>query len=214
MEKVQIKKAVEELLKNAPKRKFSQSIDLIINLKDINLKKPEEQLDLFVTLPHKRGKEIKVAAFVGPELVDEATKECNTVIKAADFKSYDPKKAKKLASENDMFIAQANVMKDVAVQFGRVFGPRNKMPNPKAGAVVAPSASLKPLVERLQKVVRVTAKKSPVVHVMIAKENQPMEEIVNNIHTTYNYVMHALPKEKNNIKNVYLKLTMSKPVKV
>lgn len=214
MDKKQITAALEKLKKDAPKRNFDQSIDLIINLKDLDFKKPDHQVDIFVTLHHTRGKPIRVGALVGPELADQAEQECNVTVKAADFKSYDPKKVKALAKQNDMFIAQANVMKDVAGAFGRVLGPRNKMPNPKAGAVVPPGANLKALVERLQKVVRVSAKKSPVIHVMVGKEKQNDAEVVDNILTIYNQVVHALPQEKNNVKEIFLKMTMSKPVKL
>lgn len=214
MDKKQITAALEKLKKEAPKRKFSQSIDLIINLKDLDFKKPDHQVDVFVNLHYNRGKKVNVGAFVGPELIDQAKKECDVAIISDDFKSYDAKKVKTLAKQNDIFIAQGNVMKDVAANFGRVLGPRNKMPNPKAGAVVPPGANLKTLVERLQKVVRVSAKKSPVVQVMVGKESQPESEIIDNIITIYNQVKHALPQEENNIKDVRLKLTMSKTVKV
>jgi large subunit ribosomal protein L1 len=214
MDKKQITVALEKVKKDAPKRNFDQSIDLIINLKDLDFKKPDHQVDIFVTLHHTRGKPVRVGAFVGPELADQAKEECNSFVKSSDFKAYDPKKVKVLAKNNDIFIAQANVMKEVAGSFGRVLGPRNKMPNPKAGAVVPPGANLKQLVERLQKVVRVSAKKSPVVHVMVGKQKQSTEEVVDNILTIYNQVAHALPQEQNNIKESFLKLTMSKPVKI
>lgn len=214
MDKKEITKALEAVKKSASKRNFDQSIDLVINLKDLDFKKPDHQVDIFVTLHHTRGKPIRVGALVGPELADQGKAECNSCVVSGDFKSYSPKMVKQLAKENDIFIAQGNVMKEVAATFGRVLGPRNKMPNPKAGAVVPPGANLKVLVERLQKVVRVTAKKSPVVHVMVGKQGQNEAEVIDNILTVYNQVMHALPQEKNNIKDAYLKLTMSKPVKI
>ena len=60
-------------------------------------------------------------------------------------------KIKKLAGEYDFFVAQANIMPQVATVFGKVLGPRGKMPNPKAGCVVPPKSQLGPLKERLGK---------------------------------------------------------------
>ena len=47
MNKDQIKKALTELRANPKKRNFDQSIDFIANLKDINIKKTEENVDVF-----------------------------------------------------------------------------------------------------------------------------------------------------------------------
>src|SRR3989344_2116889 len=157
MNKEDFKKAVEELKKNSPKRKFAQSYDLIINLKDIDLKVPEQQVELWAPLPHSTGKQTKICALVGGELAEQAKKACDFVVINDEFKLYaaDKKKVKKLASECSYFIAQANIMQDIAKTFGRVLGPRGKMPNPKAGCVVPPNANLAQLVERLKKTTRV-----------------------------------------------------------
>src|SRR3989344_2621417 len=84
------------------------------------------------------------------------------------------------------------------------------MPNPKAGCVVPPNASLRPLNERLQNMIRVSVKQKPYFQCMIGKEDQKDEEIIDNIMSIYNAVIHALPNEENNVKEVMLKLTMSK----
>ena len=62
--------------------------------------------------------------------------------------------------------------------------------------------------------VRLNAKKNLALQCAVGSENQPDEEVAENLLAVYNTVMKALPQEKNNIKNVMLKLTMSKPVKV
>ena len=48
MDKSQLQKAIEEVRKNSTKRNFKQSFDLIINLKNLDLKKPEHQIELFI----------------------------------------------------------------------------------------------------------------------------------------------------------------------
>ena len=215
MEKEQTFSAIEKAKDISNKRNFQQSFDLIINLKGLDLKKPEHQVDIFVTLPHSKGKKSKICALVGPELEEQAKQFCDSVITSEHFEKYkDKKEIRKLANSFDFFIAQANIMPKVATVFGRVFGPRRKMPNPKAGCVVPPNASLKPLYEKLQKTVRASAKTSPLVQCAIGTENMSSNEIVENGMAVYNSLIHILPNEIHNIRDVYVKLTMGRPVKV
>ena len=216
MDKKDFKEAIGKARSISTKRKFKQSVDLVINLKDINLKNPAHQLDLFVPLPHPKGKETKICAIVGPELSTQAKEACNTVITDADFEKYarDKKLTKKLATEHHFFIAQANLMAEIAKNFGRILGPKGKMPNPKAGCVVPPNANLKQLTERLQKTIRVTAKVQLSVKCLVGNEAMNDAEILDNIMAVYNNVIHHLPSEENNVRSVFIKLTMGRIVKV
>lgn len=213
MEKQAVEKAVKEL--RQCKKKFSQSYDLIFNLKGIDLKKTENQVDFFVVLPHSKGK-AKICALVGPELKAEAEAVCDFVIEEKDFDKYakDKKLTKKLASEHAYFIAQANIMPKVAAAFGKVFGPRKKMPNPKAGCIVPPKANLKPLYEKLQKTIVIIAKEKPIIQLTVGNESMKDEEVTANIMLIYDQLIHHLPDEKNNLGKVFVKLTMSKPVRL
>ncbi len=212
MEKEQIQKALQELAQQ-PKRKFTQSYDLIINLKNIDIK--TNPLDFFVPLPYPQGKVVKVAAFVAQELAEPASKFCDLAIKESDFPQYANKKAaKKLAGEYDYFIAQANLMPKVAAGFGKALGTRGKMPNPKLGCVVPPTANLDALTKKLRQAVRLQAKKATNMQCLVGKEDQPAEQVLENILTIYNTIVKQLPNEQQNIREVLLKLTMGKPVKL
>jgi large subunit ribosomal protein L1 len=215
MDKNQVLQALEGLKKSQEKRKFTQSVDLIVALKDLDFKKTEQQVDFFVTLHHDTGKKKKICAFVGPELIDESKQACDQTITVDEFSKYTKQKAKKLAQEYDFFIAQATVMTKVAAAFGRYLGVRGKMPNPKAGCVVPPKgAALKALNERLQKTIKVSARKIPIIQLRIGTESMNTEHVADNIVYVYDQLIHHLPGERNNIKAVYVKLTMGKPVKL
>lgn len=213
-------KEVEEALKKAKdisqKRNFKQTIDLIINLKELNLKSSDNQLNLFMTLPHPTGKQVKVCGLVGPELADHAKEVFDNVVNADDFDKYakDAKLTKKLADDYDYFVAQANIMPKVATAFGRVLGTRGKMPNPKAGCVVPPSANLKPLYKNLQRTAKIIVKSVPIVQCRVGNEDSPEKDVIENVMAIYDNVIHHLPNEQDNIKNVIVKLTMGPAVVV
>ena len=211
MNKEDFKQAIEHLKKTSQKRNFKQSIDLIINFRDLDLKKPEHQVELWVQLPHGKGRQTKICAIVGQELLAQAKESCDIAITKDDFPAYDKKVVKSLARKYDFFIAQMNLMGEVAKIFGRVLGPKGKMPNPKAGCVVPPNTNLKALVESLKKTVEVKAKAQPSVKVIIGKEDFANEQILDNVMAVYDAVVKKLPNEEKNVKNVLLKLTMGKP---
>jgi len=216
MNKNEALEVIKNLRKDHQKKKFVQMVDLVINLQDLDFKKPEHQIDFYITLPHSTGKKKNIAALVDVDLFDEAKNSCDTVIPLYQFEEYakDKKKIKKLAKYNDFFIAQSTIMTKIAATFGRVLGPKNKMPNPKAGCVVLPKTNLKPLYDKLQKTVRILARNKPIVQVAIGREDMSDEQLADNLFTVYDQLIHHLPKERNNLKSLFIKTTMSPAKKV
>jgi len=211
MDKAQILKALEQLKDD--KKKFVQSYDLIITLKDINTK--TAPVDAVVVLPHSRGKVTKICAVVGQELAEQAGQHCDRVIRETELTKYrDNKAAKKLAGEYDFFVAQVTLMPQIAQVLGRSFGPRGKMPNPKAGCVVSPTGSMAAVKERLQKTVHMKSRDSLALQCIIGSEQMKIEEVADNVLAVVTQVSKVLPAEDQNVKAVYVKKTMSKPIKV
>ncbi|MDD5651129.1 MAG: 50S ribosomal protein L1 [Candidatus Nanoarchaeia archaeon] len=216
MEKKEILEAIKALREENVKRNFSQSLDLIINLKGIDLKREDQKVDQYLALPHERGKPIKVCAFVDKQLLKNAKENCDLVIVNDDFPNYakSKKDAKKIANECSFFISQVNVMAEVAKTFGRTLGSRGKMPNPKAGCVVPGNIDLKPIVTKLKKTVRVTTRSEPTLKVFVGTEAMKDEDLVENIDFVCTHITEALAQGKNNIKNIILKFTMGKPYEI
>jgi len=205
-----IKKTLEEL-KSEPSKKFKQSIDAIFILKNLDLKKSDHQIDIFVELTKDRGRKNKICAIVGPELAEEAKRVCDKVILDSEFDQYKKKNlGKKLAREFDFFIGQANIMPKIAAIFGRTLGPKGKMPNPKAGCILPPKATIEPLFKKLQKTIRINVKTQLHFSVSVGNEESNMDDVAENIMTLYNGIAKAVAQEKENIKKVCVKKTMSK----
>src|SRR3989339_1074023 len=105
MDKTKILESIKKARDASSKKKFNQTFDLVINLKDLNLKNPQQKLDLFVVLPNGTGKKRKLCALVDNALYTDANKTFDRVILKEDFPNVTPKEAKKIASEYDFFIA-------------------------------------------------------------------------------------------------------------
>lgn len=208
-------KVVRLLSNSEEKKKFTQTIDVAINLKDLNLKNADDKVDFFDDLPHP-VRSAKVCAIVGPELLDQARENADFVITADEIDSYKDKvkEIKKLAKEHDFFVAQANIMPKMAMVFGKILGSRGKMPNPKAGCVLPPKGNLAGLKERFSKKIRIQVKNDLVVHTIIGSEADDEKQLAENLHALVDHLVHHLPKGHNNLKSLYIKKTMGKPVKV
>jgi len=215
MEKSIILESVKKLREISKKRNFNQSIDIIVNLSNVDIKKPEQKVDTFMILPYSKGKAVKTCALVSNELATQARTIFDKTITNEEFHKYNDKKLlKQLATDYDFFIAQANLMGQIATVFGKALGPRGKMPNPKAGCVVANVVQLMPLKERLQKTIHLQTKNDVSMKASIGTESMKDDELAENIHYIYNALIHLLPQEKNNIKSILLKTTMGIPVSI
>ncbi len=214
MNKNQILETIKKVRESSKKRNFSQSFDVIINLKDLDLKKPDHKLNGFTQIPHGKGKKVKVCGLVGDALINDAKENCNFAISKENFGSYDKRKFKKVIQENDYFIAQADIMPEIAKVFGRFLGTAGKMPNPKAGMIVPPKGSTKAIVEKLQKTVRIATKNELAVKCGVGLETLEDEKLADNIEAVYKEVIHLLPLHEQNIKSIFIKTTMSKSVEV
>ncbi|MEK6841913.1 MAG: hypothetical protein AABX91_02060 [Nanoarchaeota archaeon] len=203
--KKDLEKALVELRKGE-ERKFNQTADLIINLQKFDQKK--NQVNLFVNVPFKI-KDKKICAFL------EVKNENVETITPEQFKRYsDKKELKNLVKRFDFFIAQASVMPRVATTFGKVLGPAGKMPSPQLGIVMDANAKE---IEEIKKKVENSVKiriKEPSIKLAIGKQSMKDSEIIENIFSVYNAVLKILPKEVENVKNIEVKFTMTKPQKV
>ncbi|HIP90179.1 MAG TPA: 50S ribosomal protein L1, partial [Candidatus Nanopusillus sp.] len=96
-------KTVQLVLEKSKKRRFPQTFELIVNLKPTyDLRKSENVVVDYVELPKGRGKKVRVAAIVGPELEKVAKEIFDEVITKENLKEFaqDKRKAKEFAKRN------------------------------------------------------------------------------------------------------------------
>ncbi len=206
---MQPSEAIEKLRKTSKDRNFKQTFDLIFSLRDVDMKKPENHIKTQVLLPHGRGKPVKVCCIVD-KMVSKVKEISDTVVTKKELRGLpkDKKSISELVKGHEYFLAEVTLMVDVGKILGRYLGPKGKMPKP-----MPPNSDPKPLIERAKKSVRIFAT-NPTIQCGIGTEKMKDEEIEENLKTVHEEVVKQLPKGRNQIKNVYLKLTMSKPLEV
>ena len=207
-----IVEAVKEAKARAKPRNFTQTVEMAVNLKDIDLKKPENRFKLEVVLPHGRGKEPKIAVIADGAVAEAAKKLGLDVISGEQLEELakSPREARKVAKNYDFFIAAAPLMPKIGRYLGRYLGPRNKMPQ-----VVPPTmTNLEPIVEKLKRTVRIQLKNNPVVHTRIGTEDMDDEKLAENAEAVLNAILNKLERGENQVRSVYVKTTMGPAVKV
>lgn len=201
---METKQALKEL-RNEKKRKFTQTVDLVMNLKNFDVRK--EALNTFISVPHAGEK--KLAAFLAKpsKLIDTITE--------VDFSKYkEMKDIKKLAKKYDAFLAVAPMMGKVATKFGRVFGPMNRMPSPQAGIITQETDEMiEAMMVKMNKAIRVKNKEMAI-KIPVGKESMSDDELTENIESAIKGLTKALPRGRDNIKEVLVKFTMTKPITI
>ncbi|MHA1410529.1 MAG: 50S ribosomal protein L1 [Candidatus Odinarchaeia archaeon] len=216
VDKKKVINVVKEAKEKAKKRNFVESIDLMVNLVGVNLKNPESRINVELALPHPIHKNPKICVIATGDLAVQAKEAgANIVLNKADLEKYgkNKKEAKKLAKENDFFIAQADLMPLVGRFLGPVIAPRGKMPKPGTG-IVPPTGNIKPVIENSRKLAKISMKKDPVIHLKVGNREMPDEELAENIQAVLNFLEGKLERGKNNIKSAFVKTTMGPPVKL
>ncbi len=191
-------------LRESKKRNFPQTFDLLINLKEFDLKKPENKISEEFPLPNGRGIDAKVIVF-SDMLKDVKTGILNS--SGIEKLGSDVREAKKLARNTDFFLSEPKLMPLIGKLLGRYLAPRGKMPKIISGDV-------NQLVDSLKRSTRIRIKDAPVIQCVVGNENIKDNEISGNIEALLKYLKSRLPKGKTNIGEVMLKLTMSKPVEL
>lgn len=197
--------------RDVKKRNFKQTFDLAINLKNMDLKKPENKIKTEVNLPHV-FKESKIGIFVDNLFSQTKDLENVLVVRKEQIEAYgkNKKEAKKLARECKYFLAEAPLMPSIGRFLGPFLAPLNLMPLP----IPPTTANLKSFVDQKRNVIKIQVKDSPTIHLPVGVEDMKDEDIAENIDAAVKAVIASLPKGKEQVKNIIIKLSMGKPAKV
>ena len=196
---------MQKALESAKKRKFTETVELAINLKDVDLTIPKNRIQDDIILPHGRGKAVRICVIGGGELALKAKAVADLVITPDELGTIadSKKEAKRIAGSIDYFIAEAPLMAVVGKKLGTVLGPRGKMPKP-----IPPGVDPTGMVENLRKSVSIRTKDKITFHAPVGTADMDPVKIAENIDAIIKRVETRLEKGKMNIASSYVKTTM------
>lgn len=202
---------VTEALKNAPERKFAETVEVAINLKELDLTVPKNRLEEEVPLPHGRGRNVRVALFGTPEMCQKVKSVADRTLTPPEFEELfkDKKAAKRLVADVDFFLAEAPLMPTIGKRLGVVLGPRGKMPRP-----IPPGSDPTNLIQALKRSIRVRSKGNRTFHAAVGLRTMPPTELARNIDALLTRVVGKLERGRTNIDSVYVKTTMGPSVRL
>lgn len=200
---------VSKALSLGKPRRFKQSVDLVVVLKDVDLRSPEGRIREIVYLPKKPAKEAEVCVVAEGDMEVKARALAVPVINREDLQKLrgNRKQVKKLAKRCDWVLVMAPLMGLAGGILGPALGPRGKAPTP-----VPPNADIEALVNRFKSAVWVRTKNQPQIMVRVGTEDMRPEDIAENIKAIVSVIENKLGRQK--ISKIYVKKTMGPPVQL
>jgi large subunit ribosomal protein L1 len=211
MDETQVSQKVKEALEQAPPRKFSESIEIAVNLRDMDMSVPANRINEEVILPKGRGKDLRIAVIGSGEMVIKARGVADMVIQPDEIESIadDRRGARKLVRNIDYFVAEAPLMPTIGKRLGVFLGPPGKMPRP-----LPPGSDPSGIVASLRRTVRVRSRDKTTLHIPVGSSKMSAEDITANIIEVMRRIESKTPRGPGNIASVYVKTTMGPSVKV
>lgn len=206
VERARILEAVKAAIEKAPERKFSESVDITVNLKNIDMAQPKNRIDETILLPHGTGRKVGIAVLGKGDITTQAREAgVDLIIGPEEIERLGgaPREARQMASKYRFFLAETAVMPQVGRYLGPRLGPRGRMPMPVPGGM-----DIRPVVERLRNSVKIRTKDKKTFHVKVGSTEMPPEQIAENIDAVLKKVEGALEQGPLNIRSVYIKTTM------
>lgn len=196
------------LVKEITTTKFNASVDVDVRL-GVDPRKADQMVRGVASLPHGTGRELKVLVLCTPDKEQEA-KEAG-----ADYAGLDEyiDKIKGGWLEIDVIVTMPTVMAKVG-QLGRILGPRNLMPNPKAGTVTMDVA--KAVKEIKAGKIDFKVDKYGIIHTSVGRVSFSPEQIKENITELVITLAKLKPAAAKGtyIKSISISSTMSKGIKI
>ncbi len=211
VERTSVEAAVKQALEQAPRRNFDESVDITVNLRNIDMSQPKNRIDETILLPNGFNN-VKIAVIGKGDIVTQAREAGVDLImgpEEVERLGGEPREARRIADDYRFFLAETTVMPLIGRHLGVRLGPRGKMPMP-----IPPGTDIRPIVQRLRSSVRVRTKDKKVFHAKVGTVDMPPEEIAENIDAILQKVESVLEGGAMNIRSVYVKTTMGPAVRV
>ena len=205
----QLSDMIKNVKESAKKRNFKQSLELIINFKDIDVKKGFALNDV-VQLP-KTSSPATVCVMATGDMGQKAKRaNADAIIGTDELEKFatNKRESRKFINKYDFFLADTKIMPLVGKTLGQLLGPRGKMPTP-----VPFDAPIETFLQRFRTSIKVRTRASLSISCKIGDESMTDSDLAINAHAVVAAIEKKLPNGEKNIKRIMIKTTMGKPLK-
>ncbi len=212
VDRSKLRDAIQKALETSPKRKFKQAVELIIVLRDVDVKSPEGRIREIVFMPYPINKDVKICVVADGDMA----------LKARDAGAYkvitrdeltriqgNRKEAKRIAQQCDWVLVRADLMPLVGRILGPALGPRGKIPIP-----VPMNADITVLLKKYKAATMIRTKDQPQVMCRIGTEDMSIDQLVENAIAVLSSLEGKLKNPLYNIGKLIVKTTMGPPIEV
>jgi large subunit ribosomal protein L10Ae len=208
----QVAEAIAELRQKMKQRKFTETIELQIGLKDYDPQKDKRFVGT-VRLPNNPRPNLKICIIADEKHKDEVLKNKIDVdvVDLEYLKKFNKEKklVKNWAKKYSLLLASDTVLKKVPVVVGPILNRINMFPQ-----VVSHNETLLNKVEDVRSSVKFQLKKVTCLASAVGNATMTDEELRTNIMMSLNFLVSLLKKGWHNLKSVNIKSTMSKAIKL
>ena len=204
---------LEDMIKKAKEstkaRKFKQAVEMIVVLKDIDVKKGFA-LNEVVQIP-KTNSPSTVCVIATGDMGQKAKQaKADAVVGTDELDKFatNKRESRKFINKYDFFLADTQVMPLVGKTLGQLLGPRGKMPTP-----VPFNAPIESFLQRFRSSIKVRTRASLSVSCKIGDETMDNKDLAINAHAILNAIEKKLPNGEKNVKRVMIKATMGRIIK-
>ncbi|HEY8110841.1 MAG: 50S ribosomal protein L1 [Nitrososphaerales archaeon] len=203
-------KMIKEAKTVDKERKFRQSVEMYVILKDIDVKKGFAMNET-IQLPKKLSTPTTVCIMAGGDMGLKAkSANADRVIAGDEINALaaNKREARKFINTYDFFLADTQLMTTVGKVLGQLLGPRGKMPVP-----VPFNAPIESFLDRFRSSIRVKVKNSLSLACKIGDESMDDADLAANAHAILSAIEKKLPNGERNIRKIIIKTSMGKPIK-
>lgn len=206
----ELSKMIKDAKTGDKERKFRQTVEMYVILKDIDVKKGFAMNET-IQLPKKLSTPTTVCVMAGGDMgIKAKSANADKVVNGDEISTIaaNKREARKFINNYDFFLADTQLMTTVGKVLGQLLGPRGKMPIP-----VPFNAPIESFLDRFRSSIRVKVKNSLSMSCKIGDETMDDNDLAANAHAILNAIEKKLPSGDRNIRRVMVKTSMGKPVK-
>ena len=207
----QLVTVIDEVKSSMKKRKFTQTLELIMVFKDIDVKKGFAINDILELPKQPKSPALVCVMASGDMSLKARDAKADKVLNEEELVKFESNKreSRKFINKYDFFLADTKLMPTVGKILGQLMGPRGKMPTP-----VPFNASIESLLKRFRSSIRIRVRTSLSLSCKFGDESMDTGDLAANALVIINSVIRKLPNAERNMRKILIKASMSKAIKL